>query len=68
MTDEEKTAQDCTFDISSCMEMMEKMTRLQTEGCDCIVMLSLLSDKDVVSEVQKKMSQMEPCCRIGKEA
>ena len=35
------------------------------EGCDCAEMMSLFSDKDVVPEIQKMVSQMEPCCGIG---
>lgn len=67
MTDREKTTQDSKYDISSCMEIMEKIVGQQMEGCDCTEMLSLFSDKDVVPDAQKMMSIMGSCCGIGKE-
>jgi hypothetical protein len=63
----QKTTQErqIPFDISTCMAMMERMMGEHMEGCDCAEMMSLFSDKDVVPEIQKMVSQMEPCCGIG---
>ncbi|UCD99454.1 MAG: hypothetical protein JSV42_01630 [Chloroflexota bacterium] len=67
MTDKEKTTPDSKCDISSCMEMIEKIMGQQMEGFDCTAMLSLLSEKDVVHNAQKIMSIMESNCRFGNE-
>jgi len=67
VTDKEKTAQDSTFDTSSCMGMMGKMMGQQMEGCDFSEMISHFSDEEVTPDVQKMMSQMKSCFGIGKE-
>jgi hypothetical protein len=48
-----------TFDMASCMAMMEKMTGGHWEGCDCDKMMSQITDQeDIPEEWQSVMSQM----------
>lgn len=48
-----------TFDISSCMEMMQKMMGKHMEGCGCGDMMSqVTSQEGFPEEWRKVMSQM----------
>lgn len=59
MTDKEKTTQDTQFDISFCMEMMEKMMREHMKGCNCTEMMSrVTSQVEIPDEWLKVMFQM----------
>lgn len=62
MTDEQKTTQEdqnVTFDVVSCMSMMEKMMSQHWEGCDCSEMMSQFTDQGgIPEEWMKVMSQM----------
>ena len=67
MTDKEKTTQDTTFDMSSCMEKMKDMMGQGIEECYCADMMSQFTEKDATPDIQRMMSQMESCCGIRKE-
>jgi hypothetical protein len=57
-----------SFDISSCMEMMQKMMGEHMEGCDCAEMMSqVTSREDIPEEWLKVGSQMMEmhCCSQG---
>ncbi len=59
MTDQEKTTKDFTFDISTCLAMMEKMMGEHGAGCDCAEMMSqTMSQQGIPEEWRKVMSQM----------
>lgn len=62
MTTEQKTRQENqmpSFDLTSCMALMEKMMGPHGEGCDCADMMSqITSQAGMPDEWLKVMSQM----------
>ena len=61
MTDEGKTTQEdpTSFDMVSCMAMMEKMTGEHWVGCNCEEMMSQITNQEgIPEEWQTVMSQM----------
>jgi hypothetical protein len=61
MTFEQKTTQEkqIPFDVSACMEMMEKMMGEHMQGCDCAEMMSQVTGQaEITEEWLEVMSQM----------
>ena len=69
MTKKDKTTQETTFDLSSCMEMMAKMMGQSFEEMSCeSIMTQCMSKAEIPEDWLGKMTQMaESCCGFPKE-